>query len=193
MEFRKDAFNVFLSEPFTGLSPAELEANHMNDICNLFAKVYTKDSKKPINVITMYDIDTSKDVSIVQSLGKDIEMIGRCDMVVFGRGSMGSKGCTIERYVVEEYDIPYIDLTTGCASPILIHGKHPIQVDVQCRVVDKVERIEESKILCTCSQVIAGPESVVHMHTTVTTFLQNLVPLHRFAHTFHATLTSQEE
>lgn len=108
----KESMNkVFLSAPNSGLSQQKLFNNLVHNTARC-AQMFT--SKRPTMLESMFSLDSSRDHSHIETLGKDIALMGRCLLVVFGKDwNKGSVGCCIESEIVEAFGVPRVDLVTG--------------------------------------------------------------------------------
>lgn len=93
----KESMNkVFLSAPNSGLSQQKLFSNLVHNTARC-AQMFT--SKRPTMLESMLSLDSSRDHSHIETLGKD--------------WNKGSVGCCIESEIVEAFGVPRVDLVTG--------------------------------------------------------------------------------
>jgi len=93
---------IFISQPITGKSTAEIMATRKNITSKL-------NLKYPGSTIINSLILGGNDTTDVKYLGMTISLMGDADLVVMASNRSTSKGCQVEQYVATLYDIPVID------------------------------------------------------------------------------------
>lgn len=96
---------IFISQAMNGLTDEEILAVREKAIKDL-KECYGED----IEILdTFFNDDVPEDVGPLWYLGKSIQMMDQADLVYFVKGAHEARGCRVERPIVEEYMIKYLD------------------------------------------------------------------------------------
>lgn len=92
---------AFISIPITGQE--ELARQRCEKI-----KKYINDNYPTCEVFTPFEVAPEKDMPDSYYMGKDVEQLLNCDIMIQMDGSENSKGCTVEDCIAKTYNIPII-------------------------------------------------------------------------------------
>ena len=113
----KQTFSIFISQPMTGKS--EDEINQLREESLSMVKKYlenderAKDKNLALVKVTPLDIDDKDNkFKILFALGEAIQNLAFADLVYFAKGWEDSKGCRIEKAIVDEYGLPFVTYDT---------------------------------------------------------------------------------
>ena len=93
---------IFISQPITGKSTAEIFATRKNITTKLKAKY-------PDAIIINSIILGGNDTNDIKYLGITLNLMAEADLVVMASNRSTSKGCQVEQYVATLYNVPVID------------------------------------------------------------------------------------
>lgn len=95
---------VFISQPMKGLSKIDI-LNEREEFIENHPEIF-----EGVNILdTVFEGHPNYDTNEpVYYLGKSIEILADADMVVFMPGAIDSRGCSIEYFVADKYEIPHI-------------------------------------------------------------------------------------
>ena len=91
---------VFISQPMTGRSETEI-VSERDAIMRLAQRQYP--NEMPTEIASYFGPDNR--FTPTESLGLDIQMLGRADVVYFAPGWEKARGCRVEHTVAKEYNI----------------------------------------------------------------------------------------
>lgn len=94
---------IFLSIPITGVE--EQARERCKSIKELFSKHF-----KDCQLFTPFEIAPEKDMPTSYYMGKDVEQLLECDVMIQMDGWQNSKGCTVENCIAETYGIPKLPI-----------------------------------------------------------------------------------
>ena len=113
----KQTFSIFISQPMTGKS--EDEINQLQEESLSMVKKYlenderAKDKNLALVKVTPLDTDDKDNkFKILFALGEAIQNLAFADFVYFAKGWEDSKGCRIEKAIVDEYGLPFVTYKT---------------------------------------------------------------------------------
>lgn len=112
----KQTFSIFISQPMTGKSNDEIKQLREESI-SMVTKYLKNDEcakDKNIELINVYPLDTDGKTNefMIYALGEAIKSLAFADLVYFAEGWEDSKGCRIEKAIVDEYKLPFITYKT---------------------------------------------------------------------------------
>lgn len=97
---------ILISQPMNGLTLEEIKKNREKCI-SIIDKYLSKNEYYILDNIREDEINIAKNMenSRVYMLGNSISLLGNADLVIFLKGWEDSKGCLVEDFVCEQYDI----------------------------------------------------------------------------------------
>lgn len=97
---------IFISQPMRDKTDEEIleERNHIVNFIKVF---YGLDS---VDVIDSFFKDFDPNAMPTDFLGESIKLLGRADLVVFAEGWENYRGCMVEHYVCNRYNIPIFEI-----------------------------------------------------------------------------------
>lgn len=104
---------IFLSLGFHGRNKEEV----MSDIEKAKEIIIAHHSNKEIEFIHNYDYESD---NRLECLGEAIKKMGACDEVYFINDWHKYRGCSVEFYICESYNIPHFDINLECNKITLV-------------------------------------------------------------------------
>ena len=100
---------ILISQPMHGLTLEQIKKNREKCI-NIIDKYLSKNEYYILDNIREDEINIAKNMenSRVYMLGNSISLLGNANLVIFLKGWEDSKGCIVEDFVCEQYDIKCI-------------------------------------------------------------------------------------
>lgn len=98
---------VFISQPMSGFTDKEILTRRI-ELTNKIKKAYPGEEIKIIDSF-IEGADLNSDIiknAPVFYLAKSLTHLSDADLVFFANGWRKSRGCKIEKYIAEEYEIP---------------------------------------------------------------------------------------
>lgn len=112
----KQTFSIFISQPMTGKSNDEIKQLREESL-SMVTKYLKNDEcakDKNIELINVYPLYTDGKTNefMIYALGEAIKSLAFADFVYFAKGWEDSKGCRIEKAIVDEYGLPFVTYDT---------------------------------------------------------------------------------
>ena len=106
----KKIIKIFVSQPMTGLRYEEINDDYEH-IKNFASDLFTNCIVKFLTTKDAAACDKPEGTSDVWYLANALNLLCVADFIIFHPDWKQSRGCTVEHFVAEKYDIPIIDLS----------------------------------------------------------------------------------
>lgn len=90
---------IFISQPMRGKTEQQILDERMKAV----TKVSELFNDKEVIIAESYQKDLHKNANPLYCLSKSLELMSKCDLVVFVEGYQNARGCKIEHECAKEY------------------------------------------------------------------------------------------